>query len=389
MANCASPADQDLPLAGDGGRETGDDLRADRPPRRFGLAQVLAGLLLLAFCAQGFWLLLRTPLGEAELDFSQGAEIRGGFLSPAVASPVTALAAHAASVGVHEPWACRLPFLLVGILLGASVWYIARRLYGNHGGYVALTLYAFSPSMVTSSARVQPEIIAAWGIFGCIFTAIAVAHTLYAPRHVIRWNWKRIALLGLALGVGAGAQVSALVALVFGLAFMLYLAPERRGIAMALGAASLAIGLAVFAALHGFRWSELLASTRDTGGFTLRMLVAPAVWRMLGVLLLHNSPGFVLLLALSLVTLVVWRRARFFGNLAPLLTATALIGFGWIFPHAAGFTFLVAALPFLFVFTAGVCADLLESRQAPLASGMISAALVMHAYFSVSGLWRL
>ncbi len=32
----------------------------------------------------------------------------------------------------------RLPFLLAGLALGASLWYVARRLYGKLGGYVAL-----------------------------------------------------------------------------------------------------------------------------------------------------------------------------------------------------------------------------------------------------------
>jgi len=50
------------------------------------------------------------------------------------------------------------------------------------GGFVALTLYCFSPSFIQASAvwHTQPEIVAAWGAFGAIFTAIAVAHTLYA-----------------------------------------------------------------------------------------------------------------------------------------------------------------------------------------------------------------
>jgi hypothetical protein len=110
---------------------------------------------------------------------------------------------------------------------------------------------------------------------------------------------------------------------------------------------------------------------------------------LLGILLLRNSPGLVLLLLLAIATFCVWRRTRFFGTAAPLLMAMVLIIFGLAFPYAAGFSFMVVALPFLFVFIAGICADLLESRGAPLARGTILAALVIHAYFSVAGLWRL
>ena len=84
-------------------------------------------------------------------------------------------------------------------MLGGSLWYVTRRLYGNPGGYIALTLYCFSPGMIVSAAGSQNlgEMGGVWGAFGTIFTAIAVAHTLYAPREVVLWNWKRILLLGL------------------------------------------------------------------------------------------------------------------------------------------------------------------------------------------------
>jgi len=42
-------------------------------------------------------------------------------------------------------WLAHAPYLIFGVLLGASLWYVARRLYGNAGGYIALMLYCFSP----------------------------------------------------------------------------------------------------------------------------------------------------------------------------------------------------------------------------------------------------
>ena len=63
---------------------------------------------------------------------------------------------------------------------------------------------------------VQPEIGAAWGTFGAVFTSIAVAHTLYAPRRVL-WNWRRIALLGLSLALAVGSQFSLWVVLLIAL----------------------------------------------------------------------------------------------------------------------------------------------------------------------------
>ena len=122
-----------------------------------------------------------------------------------------------------------------GLLLGASLWYVARRLFGNVGGYVALALYCFSPGILRSCALwfAEPEVGAAWGAFGAIFTAIAVAHTLYAPREVVLWNWRRIMLLGLSLTLAVGSQFSLIVVVPAALAFMLYLAPTRRLAAVA------------------------------------------------------------------------------------------------------------------------------------------------------------
>src|SRR6516225_9787427 len=42
----------------------------------------------------------------------------------------------------------RLPFLACGCVLGGCIWWVTRRLYGNMGGYVALTLYCFSPAII-------------------------------------------------------------------------------------------------------------------------------------------------------------------------------------------------------------------------------------------------
>jgi hypothetical protein len=362
--------------------------------RRFGLPQGIAAALLLVFIAQGLWLMLHTPVGGLEMLYNGTADLVSAT-PPTLSSPLTVLAARTArpllqgsSAGL---WPIRLPFLLFGTLLGASLWYVARRLHGNEGGFIALLLYTFSPTVITYSARVQPEMPAAWGVFGTVFTSIAVAHTLYAPREVVLWNWKRIMLLGTAIGLGAGAQFSTILAVLIGLAFMLYLVPERRGAALVIMVAAVMVGTVVLCALHRLQLSGLAGDVSRSGldAFAPRMLISWQAGRMVGLMLLRNGPGFILLLVGSLATLIAWRRARFFGTLAPLLAAAALAVIGLAFPHAAGFSFLVIALPFLFVFVAGVGADLLQSRGAPLALGIIAAALVMQAYFSFGGLWKL
>jgi 4-amino-4-deoxy-L-arabinose transferase-like glycosyltransferase len=366
-------------------------------PQRFGLAQIYAGLLLLLFIGQALYLAVRTPLSGLEIQFlhPRGMSAAGSpaaQFSPAPRlprSPVTELMAGVFFTLQPLDWLARVPFVMVGALLGASLWYIARRLYGNKGGLIALALYAFSPAMITYSARVQPEIVAAWGAFGAIFTGIAVAHTLYAPREVLLWNWRRILLLGIALGIAVGAQIPALIALPLSVGFMLYLVPARRGPALAIGAAASACAFLFLALLYRLRLAEFAAAARALAAFTPSVLVRWTTWRLVGLFFFRNGPGFLLLLGLAIAAYLAWPRTRFFGNSAPLLSVGVVLLAGLGLPHVAGLSFLIVALPLMFVFIAGVCADLLESRLSSLMLGLILAVLLAHASFSLLGLIRL
>ena len=77
-------------------------------------------------------------------------------------------------------------------------------------------------------------------------------------------------------------------------------------------------------------------------------------------------PAWALLLPVTLVSYLVWRRTRYFGNTAPLLVAVAFVVLAIAHPHSAGAGFISAALPFLFIFVSGVLADLMETSQRPL-----------------------
>ena len=245
----------------------------------------------------------------------------------------------------HWRWLPRLPFLACGVFLGASLWYVARRLCGNAGGLLALTLYCFSPSMIQASAvwHAEPEILAAWGAFGAIFTAIAVAHTLYAPREVILWNLRRIVLLGVSLAIVVGAQFSMIIVLPLALAFMLYLAPIRRLAAFTIWlAASLVAVVLLFATyfFHPHVFSEAMKHASFWGA-TWRSFAIPGVYRQVGLQTLRACPAFILLLPLAVATYILWPRTRYFGNSAPGAIALTFIGLGMAHPHVAGAGFLL------------------------------------------------
>jgi hypothetical protein len=71
--------------------------------------------------------------------------------------------------------------------------------------------------------------------------------------------------------------------------------------------------------------------------------------------------------------------------------AAVLVFVALMVAHRDVLVFLEMVLPFLFVFVAGVCADLLELRSshAGLVKALILATVLSNALFSISGLLRM
>lgn len=366
---------------------------------RIGVPQVVSLLLLLVFVLQCVWFMAHVPLSAMEGSYVEGGLLHLERLSNAASterSPLVPLLAgtvarltgaekHIVRLNDYR-LAIRLPFLFAGLFLGASLWYVAHRLYGNTGGYIALGLYCFSPVMIGWSGQAGPEIVAAWGAFGLIFTAIAVAHTLYAPREVVLWNWRRILLLGLSLAICIGAQFSLWILLLPALGFMLWVGHVRRGAVFAIFVAACVTGLVLLCGLYSFRPATFARALLNAAWLEVSAndlaRRAPFLFRSF---FLQNGIGLVLLLGVTLVTFVVWKRVRFFGTAAPLITGLLLVAFGMRM-HYEGFTFLLAALPFLMLFMAGVATDLLESRYALAANAVVGGVLVANAMIDVYGL---
>ncbi len=90
---------------------------------------------------------------------------------------------------------------------------------------------------------------------------------------------------------------------------------------------------------------------------------------------LLSSLPVLLLLGFCLLAYAVWRRARYFGNTAPLLVAAPLF---FLRQNPATSTWLWA-LPFMYVFLGGVCADLLETKRRRLVAGLLVVLLTARA----------
>jgi len=401
---------------------------------RFGRPQGLAACLLLVFLAQCLWLvekgvhrgtvelaeIYRLQRGTAYWKHQEVVETGSG-LPPQPNSPpsrelaqpgvenseydanhsplwyLTASAPLVLSPAVLQPENVRelhrlaaFPYLVFGVLLGASLWYVSRRLFGNAGGYVALALYCFSPGVLRATAlwSAEPEVGAAWGVFGTIFTAIAVAHTLYAPREVVLWNWRRIGLLGLSLALAVGSQFSLVIVLPVALAFMLYLAPTRRMAALVIWTVACGIALLFGYASYFFHARSLWQGIRHASflGISGKAYAMPKAYHQVVAQLGQSSPALVVALPVALITYLAWPRTRYFGNTAPLLVAALFLGLGLGTPHYPGLGFEFMAVPFLFVFVAGIGADLLETRYHQIAVAAIAGLLVANAAWN---LWEL
>lgn len=391
---------------------------------RFGTPQLLAGFLLLAFLIQCVWLISHQQPGLVFPDeLSRVHEGVGQWQGHGVAGTETALLTSADDVRMRGPaydtdhsplwylieaapvalfrvspdsaawvWLTRAPFLVLGILLGASLWYVSRRLYGNAGGYTALALYCFSPSVVRASTLwfSPPHIGAAWGTFGAVFTAIAVSHTLYAPREVVLWNWRRILLLGVSLALAIGSQFSLVIILPLLLIFMLYLAPERWAAALAILGSACVVALFLLYCtyfLHASLFAHGLVNAVIFRG-TAVALGMPVAYAQVGRELATSGPVLVVLAPVCLGFWIAWRRARYFGNTAPLVVAVLFLALRVASPHGPDSIYGLLGAIFLFVFVAGVASDLLETKARELAAAVLVGLLAANALFNVISLAR-
>jgi hypothetical protein len=338
---------------------------------KIGRPQVFAGLMLLAFLAQCVWAAKTRAVSDLEYRYI-AAGLPTAATTSANASPLTgwvaalpvrlipqirkvASPAIRDALAVPHPWILRLPFILFGLWLGGALWWVARRLFDDAGGYVALALYCTSPAIIKISSNIGPEIILAWSSLGLIYTAIGVAHTLYAPPK--KWA-PRIVILGLSIGFALATAWWSFTLVLLAFAYMVYLAPGCRKKVLIVLTGATTIGCMVWAAAYWLTGSAGLS----VKAILVQKPTMQAI-RNLAFALSAQTDGYVLVLLfiLALTAYGSWPRARYFGNTAPLITALAAV---FLFSLAPAIRIWDATLglSFVFIFTGGLAADFLETR---------------------------
>ncbi len=416
---------------------------------RFNLPQRIAAALLAAFLLQGFWIVSRQTLTDSDYQYARcGREtwekpsplagyytscgnLHDGILAYRLAGlPLTlnlllergfdlfrnpenrvvqigVPTDGSSSAGSENPGAglstwelrhqmthilllLRLPFLFAGFALGGCIWWVTRRLYGNLGGYTALALYCFSPAVLKACVAPNPEVLAALGVFGGVYTCIGVAHSMQGPRRkpgspatgLRRWGGKwrpRIVLLTVIFGVAAAAHIAALpVAALLGLAAMIWIAEGRRSQTLPIVLLATAGGLVLLFACYGFSPDAFSYVFRSSAGF-LWFSTDPAR-RFFST---FANSGITLASAAAFVLYLAARKSRYFGNTVPLLCAAVLMLL--IMTGAPGAPWLWS-LPFLLTFVGGVFADAYDGPRGRLALGAGGAIVVLQSVLCILSL---
>ena len=395
---------------------------------RFNLPQRIAAVMLALFLAQGLWLTAHQTISDRDYQYARcGREmwerpsplagyfttcgnIRDGVLAYRVTGLPLTLNLLAERVLDHfrkpedrvvqssgaqntaelSTWELRhqmthvllllrLPFLAAGCVLGGGLWWVTRRLYGNIGGYMALALYCFSPAVLRACVSPNPEGLTALGVYGGIYTCIGVAHAMQGPR--CKWR-PRILMLTVVFGVAAASHIAALpLAALLGLAFMLWVAEGRRSQALPVVLLASVGALLLVFACYGFSSDAYSYIFRSGAGFLwLSLDPARRFFSSLG------NAGITVAVTSAAVLYLGVPRSRYFGNTAPLVSASILM---LIVTTGVPGTPWLWALPFLLTFIGGVFADAFEGPHRELAiaaAGAIVALQVVFCLLSLPGL---
>ena len=373
---------------------------------QFNRPQQLAALLLLLLLAQCLWVFHHQTLTSRDYDFARcGREmwekpdplagyftscgnIHDGTLGYRIAGlPLTLERVLAGQAADTSTWEMRHElgyvllllhsgFLLTGIVLGGALWWVTRRLFGNYGGFIALSLYCFSPAVIHACTYPNNEILTAFGLFASLYTAMGVAHAMQGPPR--KWR-SRIVLLTLTLGFTAASHVAAfLLALLLSIGLMAYLAVGRRAYIIPIMLAASVGTLLFLFACYDFSPDAFSYFFRSGAGRIWFSLAPARHW----FLSLPNA-AITVATATCLLLYIPTPRSRYFGNTVPLFLA--LLFFTLITPGISSEPTLWA-LPFLLTFIAGVFADFLETRYRRVFLALAGCLLALQAAMSVLSL---
>jgi hypothetical protein len=368
--------------------------------------QILAAAMLCVFAIQCLWVVHRQTLTRQDYAYARcGRElwerpsplagyltscgnISDGTLAYRVAGlPLTLERMVLGQPSNVSPWEMRnlawnvllllrLPFIFFGMWLGGGIWWVARRLYGNEGGFFALVLYCFSPEMIRVCVRPNNEILAAWGLYGVLYTAVGLAHAMQGPRK--KWR-PRLILLTVALGLTAAAHVAAaILGLLLAFGFMMYLAESKRSLVAPVLAISAAGGFVILATSYAFHL-DALSYVFESADARIWLSWAGSLHMLASV----SNAGWTIAALTAAALYVFHRRSRYFGNTTPLLVGLVLLSVETTGVRSEPW---IWGVPFVLTLTGGVFADMLETRRRRMFLWLMGALVVTQAVLTLVSL---
>jgi hypothetical protein len=115
----------------------------------------------------------------------------------------------------------------------------------------------------------------------------------------------------------------------------------------------------------------------------------PVAYAQVGRELASSGPVLVVLAPVCLGFWIAWRRSRYFGNTAPLVVAVLFLVLRVASPHGPDSIYGLLGAIFLFVFVAGVSADLLETKAREFPAAVLVGLVAANALFNVISLARI
>ncbi len=169
------------------------------------------------------------------------------------------------------------------------------------------------------------------------------------------------------------------------LPLMFWVAPVRPRAVLAIWTTAIAVALALLFAAYFFEpalfWGGMVHARWvdfEPGAFGMFVSYGNALQTIF-----VSSPPMMLALPVTLVAYLGWKRARYFGNTAPLLIVGLALVLALGAPNFPGQGSHLTVLVFLFIFVSGVFADLLETQQKLLVAAGLGGLL------SASAIWNL
>lgn len=272
----------------------------------------------------------------------------------------------------------RLPVMGVSLLLGTLIYRWAKRRSGAWSAIGALTLYVFCPNMLAHSRLATTDVVSAATY---ALSAYAFTLALDQPRNIY-WLFS-----GVTLGLALAAKISAVwLMATFGLLIAIEAWRNRRQgraalrpfallfVTLVLGGITLwgiyrfsigsvvPNGLPLPAPTYWREWLDFNVYLREpTPGYLFEQVSTHGWWYYFPIVFVVKTPLPELLMVV-LAGFVVLRQRGFYRAaklwLAPLLLFASLL----LSPHDLGYRYLLPILPFVFVASADVFAQLSRRR---------------------------